>query len=153
MGHKRSNCKISISMHNEKIIIITHQKCLHELIRPGIHIATDCNAPSQVQYQVSTTGAHTRCNILQHNWPACPHRQTKKVNDVKHVFMGSCTCNTPAYTLLWLAMRRIITGKYLTVSDICNWLQLAATDRHTRCNWLRHNITLQSVATCMPGFR
>ena len=33
-------------------------------VKPSIHLATDCNAPSQVQFQVSATGAHTHCHNL-----------------------------------------------------------------------------------------
>ena len=36
-------------------------------VKPDIHVAPDCDVPSQVQSQVSATGAHTRCDNLRRN--------------------------------------------------------------------------------------
>ena len=50
------------------LVINIEHTCI--ALKPGIHVSTDCNAPSQV----SATRTHTR-NDLQLNWPVRPHRQ------------------------------------------------------------------------------
>ena len=128
---RNSMCLIQIEIN---CLIFKRQKHL----KPGIHIATDCNAPSQVQSQVSETGAHTRCDDLQRNWPVRPHRRKNKW--CKTCFHG--------FLYLQLATPRHTPCEDLQhddpskeISDTVRYLRLSATG----CNWPPY--TLQLTAT------
>ena len=109
------------------------------------HTPTACNEPSQVQSQLSATGVHTRCNDKRRNWFA---RQHRRKNVKKQTFPWVLVLATPRHAVCDDLQHDGSSQEYIWQCQIsgtdCNW-------PHTCCNWLRHNIALQSVATCMPG--
>ena len=119
------NCKVEIDIDSDMWLMVVHLVC-----RKCDFYVNHMNLLYKAR--------HTRSNWLQrkylllehiHNVTTCNATDrhaliAEKINDVKHVFMGSFTCNLQlpgihaATTCNATGHRRI----YLTLSDICNWL-------------------------------
>ena len=111
-----------------------------------LQLTAMCHCKFSLKYlQLEHIHAAMTCNAT--DWHALIG---KKINDVKTCFHG----------LLYLQLPSILAATTCNATDCCwkisdsvRYLRLTATDWHTHCNWLRRDVTLQSVATCMLGLK